>query len=85
MKRPDSPLAPLAAETLGKAENPRGVLVLVEAFKAPDPAVRLSVARSLTRLGGGRSISALRKMRGDSNPGVRSAAINGPSELGEND
>ncbi len=85
MKRPDSPLAPLAAETLGKAENPRGVLVLVEAMKAPDPAVRLFVARSLTRLGGGRSVTALKKMRGDSNPGVRSAAINGLSELGEND
>lgn len=85
MRKTDSPLAPLAAETLGKTENPRGVLVLVEAFKAPDPAVRLSVARSLGRLGGGRAVTTLRKMRADSNPGVRSAAINGLADLGEND
>ena len=37
MKRPDSLLAPVAAETLGKTGNPRSVLVLIEAFKAPDP------------------------------------------------
>ncbi len=85
MKEPDSPLAPLAAETLGKTENPRAVLVLVEAFKAPDPAVRLAVARALTRLGGGRAVSALKKMRSDANPGVRSAAINGLFDLGEAD
>ncbi|MCM2303958.1 MAG: HEAT repeat domain-containing protein [Elusimicrobia bacterium] len=85
MKKPDSPLAPLAAETLGKTENPRAVLVLVEAFKAPDPAVRLAVTRSLVRLGGPRAASALKKLRGDSNPGVRSAAINGLADLGEID
>ncbi len=85
MKKPDSPLAPIAAETLGKTENPRGVLVLVEAFKAPDPSVRLAVARALGRLGGGRSVTALKKMRGDTNPGVRSAAINGLVDLGEAD
>ncbi len=85
MKKPDSPLAPIAAESLGKTENPRAVLVLIEAFTAPDPAVRLSVARSLIRLGGGRSVSALKKMRSDSNPNVRSAALNGLVELGESD
>jgi HEAT repeat protein len=85
MKKPDSPLAPVAAEVLGKTENPRAVLVLVEAFKAPDPSVRLMVARSLGRLGGQRSVTALKKMRGDSNPGVRSAAINGLADLGEID
>ena len=85
MKKPDSPLAPVAADTLGKTENPRAVLVLVEASKAPDPSVRLSVARSLGRLGGGRAVTALKKMRADSNPGVRSAAINGLADLGEND
>jgi HEAT repeat protein len=85
MKKPDSPLAPIAAESLGKADNPRGVLVLIEAFKAPDPAVRLSVARSLVLLGGGRAVSALRKMCSDSNPSVRSAALNGLAELGESD
>lgn len=85
MKKPDSPVAPLAAETLGKTENPRAVLVLVEAFKAPDPAVRLAVARSLTRLGGPRAASALKKLRADPNPGVRSAAINGLADLGEID
>ena len=85
MKRPDSPIAPLAAETLGKTENPRAVLVLVDALKVSDPGVRLSVARALTRLGGPRAASALKKLRGDSNPGVRSAAINGLAELGEGD
>ena len=85
MKKPDSPLAPIAADSLGKTENPRAVLVLVEAFKAPDPAVRLAVARSLSRLGGGRSVSALRKMRADANPSVRSTAINGLADLGESD
>ena len=59
--------------------------MLIEAFKAPDPAVRLAVVRSLSRLGGGRAISALKKLRSDSNPGVRSAAINALFELGEID
>lgn len=85
MKKPDSPLAPIAAESLGKTENPRAVLVLIEAFKAPDPTVRLSVARSLNRLGGGRAVTALKKMRSDSNPSVRSAALNALAELGESD
>ncbi|MBI2386211.1 MAG: HEAT repeat domain-containing protein [Elusimicrobia bacterium] len=85
MKKPDSPLAPLAAETLGKTENPRAVLVLVEAFKAPDPAVRQSVARALVRLGGPRAVTALKKLRADSNPGVRGAAVNGLADLGEID
>ena len=85
MKKPDSPLASIAAEALGKTENPRVVLVLIEGFKAPDPAVRFAITRSLARLGGGRAVTALKKLRGDSNPGVRSAAINGLSELGEND
>lgn len=85
MKKPDSPLAPIAAETLGKTGNPRAVLVLVEAFKAPDASVRLAVARSLSRLGGGRAATALKKLRSDPNPGVRSAAINGLADLGEAD
>ena len=85
MKKPDSPLAPLAAEALGKTGNPRAVMVLVEALKAPDAGTRLSVARSLTRLGGGRAVSALKKLKLDTNPGVRSAAINGLAELGEAD
>ncbi len=85
MKRPDSPLAPLAADTIGKTENPRGVLVLIEASKAPDPGVRLAVARSLGRLGGGRAVTALKKLRSDTNPGVRSTAINGLADLGEID
>jgi len=85
MKKPDSPLAPFAAETLGKTENPRAVLVLVEAFKAPDPAVRQAVARALVRLGGPRAVTALKKLRADPNPGVRSTAINGLADLGEVD
>lgn len=84
MLKPDSALAPLAAETLGKTGNPRAVLVLLEAHQSPDPAVRLSVARAFTRLGGGRAITALKKMRADSNPGARSAALLGLAEHGEN-
>jgi len=85
MKKTDSPLAPVAAESLGKSGNPRAVMVLVEAVKSADPSVRLAAARALTMLGGGRAISALKKMRGDSNPGVRSAALMGLTEFGEND
>jgi HEAT repeat protein len=85
MMKPDSPLAPVAADTLGKTENPRAVLVLIEAMKAPDPAVRTAVARSLTRLGGGRSLTALKKLRSDVNPGVRSVAAAGLASLGEAD
>ena len=85
MKKPDSPLAPIAADTLGKTENPRAVLVLIEAFKAPDSAVRLSVARSLGRLGGARAVTALKKMRSDPHPGVRASAINALADLGELD
>jgi len=85
MERPDSPLAPIAAEALGKTNNPRAVMVLVSALKSPDAATRLSVARSLTQLGGGRAITALKKLKGDANPGVRSAAINGLAQLGERD
>lgn len=85
MNRPDSPLAPLAADALGKTANPRAVLVLTEAFKAPDSSVRLAVARSLGLLGGARSMSALRKLRDDSNPGVRSAAVSSLAYLGEPD
>ena len=85
MKKPDSPLAPLAAETLGKTENPRAVLVLVEALKAPDPAVRQAVARALVRVGGPRAVTALKKLRADANPGVRSTALLGLADLGEVD
>lgn len=85
MKKPDSPIAPLAADALGKTENPRAVLVLVEAFKAPDASVRLAVARALTRLGGARAVTALKKMKNDSNPSVRFAALSGIVELGETD
>lgn len=85
MKKADSPLSPLAAETLGKTENPRAVLVLVEALKAPDPAVRQAVARALVRVGGPRAVTALKKLRADANPGVRSTALNGLADLGEVD
>jgi len=85
MKKPDSPLAPAAAEALGKTDNPRAVMVLVEVSKAPDPGVRLAVARALGRLGGGRAIAALKKLRADSNPGVRSTATGALIDLGEVD
>ena len=85
MKKPDSPLAPQAAEALGKSGNPRAVLVLTEASKAPDNSVRLAVARALGRLGGPRAISTLRKMREDPFLGVQSAAYASLIEVGELD
>lgn len=85
MKKADSPTAPLAAEALGKSENPRAVLVLVDAIKAPDASVRLSVARALGLLGGSRADGALKKLKGDPNPGVRAVAQSALSEHGELD
>jgi HEAT repeat protein len=85
LKKPDSPLAPQAAEALGKSGNPRAVLVLTEASKAPDNAVRLAVTRALGRLGGPRAISTLRKMREDPFLAVQSAAYAALIELGERD
>jgi len=83
MKRTDGGYAALAAEVLGKSENPRAVLPLVEAAKSEDSSLRLSVARSLGRLGGARALSALKQLRNDPHPGVRNAAIASLAELGE--
>ncbi len=85
MKKRDSALAPVAAETLGKTGNPRAVLVLIEVLQAPDSAVRLSVARALGRLGGPRAVTALKKLRADPDPGVSGAAVNSLNDLGEID
>ncbi|OGR94451.1 MAG: hypothetical protein A2V88_11685 [Elusimicrobia bacterium RBG_16_66_12] len=85
MKRSDGGYAALAAETLGKSENPRAVLPLIEAAKSEDSSLRLSVARSLGRLGGTRALSALKQLRDDPNPGVRNAAISSLADLGELD
>lgn len=83
MKKDNSPLAPLAADTLGKTENQRAVLVLVDATKSADKSTRLAIARALGRLGGGRAITALKKMRGDADPGVRAAVERSLTDLGE--
>lgn len=85
MRKPNSSLAPVAAETLGKTGNQRAVLVLLDASKVPDATVRLSIVRSIIALGGPRAPNALRKMKNDTNPTVRVAAINGLFSLGEID
>lgn len=84
-RKKDDPLAPLAAEALGKTGNERAVLPLVEALKNPDSAVRLMAAGGLGRLGGARALSALKKLKSDPNPGVRSTALAGLDEWGERD
>lgn len=84
-RKPNSPLAPLAAEALGKTDNPRAVLPLVEAMSSPDAPVRLMCAKGLSRLGGARAIAALKKLRLDSNVSVRAQAILGLADWGEFD
>jgi HEAT repeat protein len=83
MKKPDAGFAAVAADALGKSENPRAVLPLVEAASSDDPSVRLSVARGLGRLGGTRALASLKKLRQDPNPGVHVAALSALAELGE--
>ncbi|MFI5363155.1 MAG: HEAT repeat domain-containing protein [Elusimicrobiota bacterium] len=85
MAKPDAGFSVLAADALGKSENPRAVLPLVEAAKSEDSSLRLSIARGLGLLGGGRALSALRKLREDSNPAVHHAALISLAELGEVD
>ncbi len=75
----------LAADALGKSENPRAVLPLIEAMRTDDSALRLSVAHGLGLLGGVRALSALKKLRQDPNPGVHNAALASLAELGEVD
>ncbi len=79
------PLAPLAVEALGKTDNPRAVQPVVEAMSAPEAPVRLMCAQALARLGGARAVSALKKLRQDSNVGVRAQAILGLNDWGEFD
>jgi HEAT repeat protein len=83
MKKPDAGFSVLAAEALGKSENPRAVLPLVEAMRTDDSSLRLSIARGLGLLGGVRAMSALKKLREDPNPGVHSAAVASLAELGD--
>lgn len=83
LKKPDAGFAVLAADALGKSENPRAVLPLVEAAGSNDPDVRLSVARGFGRLGGTRAVAGLKKLRLDGNPGVRAAADTALIALGE--
>jgi peptidyl-dipeptidase A len=65
----------LAAEALGRTDNPRAALALSEAADLPSASVRLAATRSLGQLGGSRAVSALRKFSEDPNPGVRNSAI----------
>ena len=85
MAKPEAGFSVLAADALGKSGNARAVLPLVEAMKADDSSLRLSVARGLGLLGGMRALSALKKLREDSNPGVRNAALASLAGLGEVD
>jgi HEAT repeat protein len=85
IKKPDAGFAVVAADALGKSENPRAVLPLTEALKSDDSALRASVARGLGLLGGTRAIAALRKLVSDPNPGVHIAALTALSGLGEVD
>ena len=85
MNKPEAGLAVLAADALGKAENPRAVLPLVEALKSDDSSLRLAIAHGLGMLGGGRALAALKKLRSDPNPGVHNAALASLAELGEVD
>ena len=85
IKKPDAGFSVLAADALGTSENPRAVLPLVEALKTDDSSLRSSIARGLGLLGGARALSALKKLREDSNPGVRGAALASLAELGEVD
>ena len=85
MNKPDSGLSVLAADALGKADNPRAVLPLTEQLKSDDADLRLAVARGLGLLGGIRSVIALKKLAQDPNPGVRAAAQSALVGLGEID
>ena len=82
MKKGNSDFPILAADALGRTENPRAVLPLIEALKTDDSALRLSIARSLGLLGGVRAVSVLKKLRGDPNPSVQAAAA-ALAQLGE--
>ena len=72
-----------AAEALGKSENPRAALPLVEASGAAEADLRLMIARGLGRLGGSRAVRGLRELAGDSNLAVRSAAAAALADLGD--
>lgn len=85
LKRKEEPLAPLAAEALGKTGNERAVLPLAEGLRNQDATVRLMAVRGLARLGGSRAVSAMDKAKSDSNAGVRNAAQLGLMEWGEFD
>jgi len=85
MKKPDSGYSVLAADALGKSENPRAVLPLVEAARSDDSALRLSVARGLGLLGGKRAVATLKSLSADPNAGVRNAALMSLAQLGEAD
>ena len=85
IKKPDAGFSVLAAEALGKSENPRAALPLIEAMKTDDSSLRLAIARGLGLLGGTRALIALKKLREDPNPGVHNAALASLAELGEVD
>ena len=85
MNKRDAGFAVLAADALGRSENPRAVLPLVEALKSDDSSIRLAIAQGLGLLGGPRALAALKKLRSDPNPGVHNQALASLAELGEVD
>jgi HEAT repeat protein len=79
----DSQRKILAAEALGKSDNPRAAAILIGALPSADADLKLIVARGLGKLGGARSIRALKKMSQDSDPESRAAVDAALMELGE--
>lgn len=84
-KKSEPAIAVLAAEALGKSNNERAVMPLVEALSSKDQTLRFMSARGLSRLGGTRALGALKKLRDDPNPQVRATALAGLDEWGERD
>ncbi|MEK7857732.1 MAG: HEAT repeat domain-containing protein [Elusimicrobiota bacterium] len=80
-----NPSQALAAESLGKAGNPKAALALTEQLGSEDPAVRLVAVRALGQLGGKRAVQALQRAKNDPDPGVRAAARFGLADCGELD
>jgi hypothetical protein len=73
------------APTLGPADHPQVVANLLKAVNDPDPAVRVAVVSSLSRLGvePHRVVPALvRKLNRDPARAVREAAVNGLRRFG---
>jgi HEAT repeat protein len=65
-----------AAAALGELRDPVAVPVLARALRDPDPAVRLSAAKALGRIGpdAGAAVAALEQLLAEPDPALRQAA-----------